>query len=338
MTETGEKKLTTERLTNMAFAFKQSGALLGAIELDLFSKCGTGGSTTEELAEEMGLSLTSTDKLVTACAALGLLIRRDGRCFNALDTDRYLVRGRPKYYGDYLLYQARSEYDVWKDLTPALRKPVLPSGMYHQMMSDPEIARGITVAGYNSSIAAGRKLTREFDFSPYRLFLDLGGGSGCYSIPACESNPGLEAVVFDFPNVIQVTREFIEQAGLTDRISTRPGDFTRDDLPQGADLVGVIGNLHAYAPDETARVVDRAFQAVSPGGGLLIIDYMLNEDKTGPLEPALRHLESAAYSSRGWVKTGAEVESYMRQAGAVDTMVTDFIPGSLTRVFGRRPA
>ena len=325
------RKLTTQGLTSMAFAFKQSGTLLTAIELDLFSKISQGAHTIPELGKSLDLPSSVADKLVTACTALGLIEKRNSAYYNSPEVDRYLVRGKERFYGDFLLFQARSEYDTWKNMTPALRQPVSPTGLYHTMMQDPEIARGITVAGYNSSIAAGRKLAREFDFSPYSLFLDLGGGSGCYSIPACERHRGLRA------NVTEVAEEFIAKAGLSDRISTQAGDFSADELPGGADLVGIIGNLHAYSPDETESVIKRAFQAVDPGGSLIVIDYMLNNERTGPLESALRHFESAAYSSKGWVKTPAEISEYMRRAGAIDIQTRDFIPGSLGLVTGKRP-
>ena len=65
---------------------------------------------------------------------------------------------------------------------------------------------------------------------------------------------------------------------------------------------------------------------------------MLNDDKTGPLEAALRHMESALSASKGWVKTEGQVADYFKQAGAVDVEVTDFIPGSMSLVTGRKPA
>ena len=171
----------------------------------------------------------------------------------------------------------------------------------------------------------------------YKKFLDLGGGSGCYSIPAVLGNPGLSAVVLDFPTVIKVTREFVAKAGVSDRITTVPGDFTVDKLPPGADLVGVIGNLHAYAMDETEFIIRKAFDAVTPGGALIVIDYMLNQNKTGPLEAALHHLGSAVTSSKGCVKSTKQMAALMRKAGAKSIEIHDFIPGSMSRVSGKKP-
>lgn len=334
---TKSSRLSTKKLTNMAFAYKQSGTIVAALEVGLFLKVSQGENTVEKAAKSMGLPVTIVDKLMTACTALGLLKKKGKNYFNSPEADRYLVKGNKKYYGDFLIHQAKAEYDNWKDLGAALRRPPEKKSMYHSMMQDEEFARKLTVAGYNSSIAAGYKLAREFDFSPYTLFLDLGGGSGCYSIPAVLSNPKLSAVVFDFPTVIKVTEEFVAQAGLSDRITTVPGDFTMDDLPKGADLVGIIGNLHAYSMDETEFVIKKAFDAVAPGGTLIVIDYMLNKNKTGPLEAALHHLGSVSTASKGCVKSTKEMSALMKKAGAKNIKINDFISGSMSRVTGKKP-
>jgi hypothetical protein len=332
-----KKKLTTAGLTNMAFAYKQSGTLIAALEIDLFTKIAQGANTVPELAGVLDLPEDPVDKLVTACTALGLLEKREGKYHNSPEVDRYLLRGTPKYYGDFLAHQAKSEYDSWKAVSAALKRSPAPRSRYQNMMKDADFARSLTVAGYNSSIAAGYKLAREFDFSKFSLFLDLGGGSGCYSIPAAEKNPKLRCIVFDFPTVLTVTREFIEKAGLSDRISTRPGDFTIDELPGDADVVGIIGNLHAYTLEETRAIVKRGFDALSPGGCMILIDYMLNDDKTGPLEAAFHHLAAVVTESKGVVKSRAEMCDCLKQAGAVDVAVSGFIPGSMDRVTGKRP-
>ena len=333
----GGGKLTTKNLTLMAFAFKQSGTLIAAIELDLFNRIDQGATTIPDLAGRLDLSPDRVDKLVTACTALGLLEKSSDAYHNSPEVDRYLIRGKPKYIGDWYVHQAKSEYDAWKDVAAAFKKSESSTGMYQDMMrDDADAIRAFTVAGYNSSIAAGYKLARNFDFSPYSLYLDLGGGSGCYSIPAVERNPNLRAVVFDFPLVCRVTEEFIDRAGLSARITTQPGDFIADTLPDGADLISIIGNLHAYTLEETESLINKVFHALMPGGAIIIIDYMLNEDKTGPVEAALYHLMSVTRFRRGWVKSVAEVSEFMKRAGAVDIEAREFIPGSTSLVTCRK--
>jgi len=328
------QKLTTQRLSEMAFGFRQSGTLMAAIELDLFTKMAEGPAEPAEVAEKIGIPTESVERFMIACAAIRLLEKRGDKYANAPDVQKYLVRGNPTYYGDWLLYECKDDYDDWKNIASVLRPP---KRNYKDMASDPEKARAFTISGYNSSISAGHKLAKEFDFSPYSLFLDLGGGSGCYSIAACSRYPHLRAIVYDQPNVCVVTEEFIAQAGLSDRIKIHTGDFFEDAFPRGADLVAYITPLQSYDRDEVQLLINKAFDVVEPGGAILVVDYMLNDDKTGPLEPAFYHLIGLSPVSGGRVNSGAEFCEYLRKAGFVDPEVDDFIPGMLGRVTAKKP-
>ena len=327
------QKLTTQRLNEMAFLFRNAGTLIAAIELKLFTKISEGATEPARVAEKIGISADSAERLMITCAALDLLEKRNDKYANAPDVERYLVIGSPTYFGDYLVWQAKEDYDKWKNLAGSLR---MKRGRY-DIMSDPEVARAFTIAGYNSSISAGHKLAKEFDFSRYSLFLDLGGGSGCYSIAAAIRHPQLRAIVFDQPNVVPVSEEFIAQAGLSDRIKTRGGNFLTDEFPRGADLIGYITPLQGYDIEDVQFLVKKAYDAVEPGGGILILDYMLNEDKTGPLVPAFFNLRALIEIDPGRVNSTAEFCEILSEVGFVDIKVSNFLPGSIWRVTGKKP-
>lgn len=332
------RKLTTQRINEMAFAFRHTGTLIAALELSLFTSVSEseGPAEPSDVAERIGMSAEAAERLMIACAALGLLEDRGGRYVNAPDVDRYLVRGRPTYFGDYLVYQAKNDYDGWKNIASRLKPP---KRTYHAMAADPQAARAFTVAGYNSSISLGHKLAKEFDFSGYSLFLDLGGGSGCYSIAAALRHPNLRAIVFDQPNVVIVAQEFIEKAGVSDRVTTSAGDFFDSEFPRGADLVSFITPLQAYGPEDVQFLINKAFDAVEPGGGILVLDYMMNEDKSGPLDSVFRHLGGIlSPTNPGYVNTAAEFSRYLARAGFVDVAANDrFLPGSVGMVTGSKP-
>jgi SAM-dependent methyltransferase len=315
----------------MALAFKQSGTLLAVNLFTTVAEAG-GPAGPAEIAGKIGIPTEPTERLMIACASLGLLEKRGSQYVNAADVEKYLVKGSPTNFGDYLVWQIKGEYDGWKNIASLLRPP---RGAYD--MSDPQTARALTVAGYQSSISAGHKLAREFDFSPYSLWLDLGGGSGCYSIAAALRYPHLRTIVFDQANVVVVAEEFIAQAGLSDRVKTHGGHFFQDEFPRGADLISYIGCLQAYEADDVQFVINKAFDAVEPGGGIIFIDYMLNDDKTGPLDPVFRHLTGASRTNPARVNSGAEVCEYLRKAGFVDMEVNEFIPGQMGRVTAKKP-
>lgn len=329
------QKLTTQRLMEKTLSFRQTGTIIAALEMELFTKLSEGPAEPAEIAEKIGIPVESAERLMIACAAIDVLEKTGGRYVNAPDVEKYLVKGNPTYFGDWLIYTVRTEYDGWKNIASRLRPP---RRGYYVTKDDPQAARAFTVAGYNSAISMAHKLAKEFNFSDHKLFLDLGGGSGAYSIAACQRHPDTKAIVFDFPNICTVAEEFIAQAGVSDRVKTQPGDFYNDELPRGADLIGYITPLQSYGKDDVQFLIKKAYDAVEPGGGIIILDYMLDDDKTGPMEPAFVHLTGGiSQTNPGRVNTGAEFCEYLSKAGFVDIEVSEFLPGHIGKVTGKRP-
>jgi hypothetical protein len=138
------------------------------------------------------------------------------------------------------------------------------------------------------------------------LFAQVARGADCYYLVAAQRHPALRAVVVDLPSVVEVTREFIASHGLSDRVSARAGDCTRDPLPAGADVMEMASNLPQY----------------------------VRESLQGP---ALRGLAEALWGSTGIAHLVGECRGYFERAGARDVAAHELVPGVLTRVTGRRP-
>ncbi len=342
MTEDFTRDMKTERMTDIALAFKQSGAILAAIELALFTHIARGAGTVDEIAAAIGIDAEKADRLLTACKSMRLVREVDGRHENFSDVQRYLVKDSRTYFGDYLGYMVHRDYSAWEHITGNLTAVADTNEddarTYVSVMQNPAEARRFTEAGYEASIGLGHKLAKEFDFSKFRRWLDLGGGSGCYAIAACERHRGVRVTVLDQPNVIAVAREYIEKHGLTDRIDTTPGDFFGAPYPTGYDLASYITPLQGYMPDKVIAALSKAREALEPGGTILVLDYMLKDDKTGPLDPAFVNLfgiRQGRYLGR--VNTGAEWADFLREAGYVDPEYRWFTPHQLGLVTARKP-
>jgi cyclopropane fatty-acyl-phospholipid synthase-like methyltransferase len=332
-----EERLTTQRLNDMGLAFMQAGTLLGAIELGLFDALAEGPLTPVEVGRRLGLSEERAEKLITACAALELVERDGERVANAADVDRFLVRGKPSYFGDYLVHFGKGSFPGWSRVAEHLSSQETSEGRYYDLTQDAAEARSLTEAGYTGSQGTARRMARRFDFSPYHHLLDLGGGSGVYSIEACRQNPELRATVFDAPNVCVVAREFIEKAGLANRIDTVGGDFTRDPLPSGADVVLLCGNLHAYDSDTANHVIRKAYDVLPSGGGMILCDYMINAERTGPAVSAFLSVSLCFRGGAGKVHDAHEFRAYLEAAGFRVEKVEEFVPGSLGWATARKP-
>lgn len=325
----------TTRLQRLARAYCESAVLYAALDLDLFTHVARGADSEAALAAALGISPLNTERIVTACTALGLLEREGERLRNAPDVARFAVRGEAGYAGPWLNF-TRPDVPDWFRLSERLRDPAPPTPLGKYAGLTVAQARAYHEATYSIGMGAGRRFARQVNLGGRQRLLDLGGGSGAYSIQATAANPGLRAVVFDLPPVAEVAREFIAANGAAERVEAMAGDFTRDAFPTDCDVVVMASNLPIYNEETIQLVVRKAHDALLPGGEMHLVGEMLDDDRRGPRDPALWGLSEAIHGSAGKAHTVGQVQGYFRTAGFQDVAATPFVPGVLTRVSGRK--
>jgi SAM-dependent methyltransferase len=330
-----QQRLDTTRLQKMAQAYWESAALMAAVELEVFTAIAHGHDTVSAAARAVGLSERNAERLLTALAAMTLLDRTGERFTNAPDVQRFLVKDGERYAGPWILF-TKPRWEAFGKLSEHLRRREENHlGQYTEFSVDD--ARRYHAATYSIGMGAARLFSRSVDLTGRRLMLDLGGGSGAYSIVATKTYPGLKAIVLDLPPVVVVAQEYIARNDAADRVSAMPGDFTKTEFPKGADVVVMASNLPQYEPDLIRLVVAKAFAAMAPGGEMHLIGETLHDDRRGPLSAALWGLNEAIQGSTGVAHTEGEVTGYLREAGFTQVTVHPFVPGVLSRVTGRKP-
>ena len=332
MTETPQK-LDTVRLQDISYAYRQSAVLNAAIELELFTKISEGITTRPEIATALDISATNAERLLVACEAIGLVLNDGDHYTNAPDVERFLVKGEKRCAGPWMRMATRG-WQEWGDLNRYLKSKDAPRvlGNYEEFSVDD--ARAYHQSTYSIGMGAGRRFAKQCDLSKRTRILDLGGGSGCYCITAAQAYPDIQAIVFDLPPMTVIAGEFIEQHGLSDRIQVQPGDFTKDEFPRNVDVVIMASNLPQYNHEIIQGVVNKAFDALLPGGEMHLIGETLNDDGDGNISPAMWGMNEAILGSTGIAHSESEVAGYLRSAGFADVAVNEFIPGSLSRVVG----
>jgi hypothetical protein len=323
------------------WAFK---TLAAAHELDLFSRLsGTAGTTSAALAAELGIEPRPADMLLTGCAALGLLEKREGRYVNSPLAEEFLVRGRPYYFGGFVLMLDQRLYPGWGRLTEAIRTnrpttwdPVVQDSLFDG--EDPELLAVFWEAMHSLSTFTARELGRAVDLGDARRLLDVGGGSAAYDIELCRLHPDLTATVYYLPQVVDIAAGKIKEADLDGRIETVAGDFFADaTLPGGHDTVLLSMILHDWA-EERCRTILRKCRAALPSGGRLVISELLVDDeRTGPPAAALMSLNMLV-ETEGRNYTPAEYEGWLADLGFEDVHTVRFeAPGANGAVIGRKP-
>lgn len=325
--------MTPGVLRELINAFQQSRVLLTAYELGLFTALGGAARSSSEVASALECEPRATDRLLNALVAMGFLTKRSGRFANGAFVARYLVRGAPDYMSG-LMHSAHL-WKTWSTLTDAVRagRSVAPraTGEAAERWREAFIA-----AMHWRGAQQAPDVVRMIDLAGVTRVLDVGAGSGAFAMAFARARTDLRATVFDLADIVPITRRYVEQEGMTDRIVIVTGDLTRDELPRGFDLVFLSAIVHSFPPDENRRLLQKAARALDPGGRVVVQDFLMNEDRTGPLAPALFALNMLVGTPAGDTFTESEIRAWMTEAGlgAIERRDTPF---GASLVIGRLP-
>jgi ubiquinone/menaquinone biosynthesis C-methylase UbiE len=205
------------------------------------------------------------------------------------------------------------------------------------MSQNPEEQRIFTEAMHSFSIQSGKAVAEAFDFSPYKELLDVGGGSGAYCIEAARRHPHLRAKVFDIPAALEIGREKIAEAGLSDRIETHSGDFFNQELPKGSDVILLSMILHDWTPEKNRAILRKCFDALPPAGALIVSELMMDDDKGGPVPAALMSL-NMLIETEGRNYTWSEYTSWLKEIGFIEIKrIPVQSPGANGLLIGHKP-
>lgn len=276
----------------------------------------------DDLCLGLGLRERAFVVLSTALKALGLLAESVDGVVSLTDLAReHLVPGGEFDVGGYVGLAAESPGVVemverLKTGRPAGAEADGPGAAFiyreglESAMEREATARHLTLSLAGRARNVAPVLADRYPLDGARRLLDVGGGSGIYSIAWLRKHRGLQAVVWDRPEVLKVAAEMAEAFGVADRLELAAGDMFRDPVPEGADVVLLSNVLHDWDVPECRALVGRCASALPAGGRLLVHDVFLNDALDGPLPVALysaslfRLTEGRAYSAgeyRGWL-------------------------------------
>lgn len=289
---------------------------------NLFGRLAEQPMTSDDLGKALGLAERPTAVLVTALRAIGMLsMDTEARLGLTPLAQEHLLPGAAFDVGDYVGLAANSPGVV--ALVERLRtnRPADAGGgvafIYREgvasAMEEEASARHFTLAlaGRAKNVApllAGRVGLPDGT----RLLLDVGGGTGIYSIAFLERYPDLRAIVVDRPEVLKVAQEMSQAYGVADRLETRAGDMFRDSLPT-ADVVLLSNILHDWDVPECRTLIKRASSVLRPGGALMIHDVFLNDALDGPMPIAL-YSAALFCLTEGRAYSAAEYRSWLLEA------------------------
>ncbi|WP_051564463.1 methyltransferase [Desulfovermiculus halophilus] len=296
--------------------FMSSRTLLTACELDLFTALDRTPDTAPGLAESLGVDPRALTRILDCLVTLNFLTKSPAQIYQPASAGRLLSSDHEETVLPMAKHLAHT-WNNWHYLTETVRRGENPH-QQHVTNLDPKEQRSFIGAMHVVGRELSRDIAAEYDASFAGSLLDIGGGSGVYTTAFLQANPGLRAAVFDLEQVIPLTRQFIAEHGLEDRVDFVAGDFYLHELPSGFDLALLSAIIHQNSRQENRDLYRKVYKALNPGGRLLIRDHIMDEDRTKPGAGAMFALNMLVNTRGGDTYTFAEVHDDLQQAGFVD--------------------
>jgi len=327
------EEITPEPIMNIMWGRWAFSVLYTSVELEIYTKISQGINTSKQIADKLNSKEEGVKRLLNACVALKLLIKDKETYANSPESNQFLVKDRPAYYGDMIIMNGkRNSLNNLKDaiLTGSPTKESLK-----KRMENIEQAKIFTRAMHNNAVGPAIALSKKFDFSKYKKLLDLGGGSGAFSITLTKQYPNLTAIVFDLEKVCEVAKEYIEKTNSKDKVKTIVGDFFSDKFPKDIDIVLLSQIMHSWSIEENKKLLKKVYDSLPKEGAVIINEFLLDEDKTGPLYPTLFALNMFVQSAGGNSYTKSEVKNMLKEVG-FHYLETIHLTGPITSIIAKK--
>ena len=329
MTAREKSGMLPDRLDQMIRGYMPSRCILTALELDIFTAAGDGANA-EQIGTRVGANARAVGMLLNALVALGLLSKSGDDYRNTAESARFFVQGSKDNHRNGLLHSANI-WHRWSTLTNAVR-----SGTRIPISGDdtPEWTRNFIAGMQRNAKDRAPLVVKSLGTAGVRRILDLGGGSGAYSIAFAKAGPDVHCEILDIPEVVPLTAEYVSQAGVLAQVSLRAGDMLQDDFGSGYDIIMLNAICHMFSEEQNRDIFRRAHQALAPNGRLVVQDFVLSPDKTGPQHAALFSLNMLVATDAGASYTEFEYTQWMKATKFTDVCRIN-LPGPCDLIVGR---
>jgi precorrin-6B methylase 2 len=306
-------KITEESILELARGFMASRVLLSGAELDFFTLLAKKPLTAEEVAMASKTQLRGTVILLDALSALGVMVKKAERYHTEPSVAPLLSATAPDSILPMVLHMGMV-WQNWSQITDIVLGKVTPALETNGALAKNNRKAFIGAMHVIASKAAP-EVVAAINPAKARRLLDIGGGSGTYTLAMLGAMPEMKATLFDLPPVIQMARDRIRTADMLDRVELVAGDFYKDELPSGHDLALLSAIIHQNSHEQNELLYAKIYRALDSGGRLVVRDHVMSPDRTQPLEGALFALNMLAGTEWGRTYTFDEIKEGLATAG-----------------------
>lgn len=310
---------TPDRIMQLMNGYWATGILGAAASHALFTHLEAGADTAATLAARAEISERGAQTLLDGLVSLGLVELGEGRYRNTAEATAFLVEGRPGSLSGFAKLKL-AQFGVMADLPEVVRAGGPLKDPAVEVADNPHWAEVVpAIAAQSAPAARLAAQTLRLAEAGEISILDVGGGSGIYSAIWLEVNPAARATQLDWAPINAIARRLVAERGVADRFTCVDGDFhTTAFAPASYDVAVYSHIAHQEGPEDNIAVLTRLRDALRPGGTLVVCDFVVDDDRSGPPFPLVFASEMLLKSARGGSWRRADYRDWLTKAGFAD--------------------
>lgn len=329
-----ENPPTPERIMQLATGCWATSILGTAVNFEVFNHLAAGGATPGELANLAAISERGARTLLDGLLALELVELHEGSYRNAPEAAAFLVEGQPGCISGFAQFMF-ADMDSWSGLSEAVRTGAPVKDTTADTVENPMWEKLVpSIASLAVPVAMTAAEALELAKAGEISILDVGGGSGIYSVIWLGLNPAARSTQLDWAPVNRIARRLVAQHGVDDRFSCIDGDFHTTDFGTGYDIAVYSNIAHQEGPEDNVAIFAKVRGALKDGGTLVISDYVVDDDRSGPRYALTFAGEMLLKSWHGTTWRQADYRTWLTKAG-FDDVTFQPTPSPATLIFAK---
>ncbi|HXG30977.1 MAG TPA: class I SAM-dependent methyltransferase [Thermodesulfobacteriota bacterium] len=290
--------------------------LNSALELGVFDAIYKGAHDIKDIAREIEASQRGTRILLDALAVIGFIRKKDCKYHLTSESESFLVSGKPTCLSDFIMLHGENTRLLWSSLSKAVRSG---RGIEYENPGKGEfyrrLASGLFVLNYPLAWRLVRILLMD-KIVRYLNILDVAAGSAPWSIAMAEANPDSLVTAIDLPEVLEITRGYVERHGLEKRFRYVASDINRSNFGEERYDIAVLGNIcHSLGEEGSERLFSRLYTCLKDRGEIIVIDTIVDEEREESFFPLLFALVMLLNTPNGDTFTFSQFKRWLLSAG-----------------------
>ncbi|HHB92133.1 MAG TPA: methyltransferase domain-containing protein [Thioploca sp.] len=328
------------KIYDLTLNFWNSAVIRAGVKLNLFNLLEKKALSSVEVSHHIKASNPRfIQAFLDACAILGLLEKEEDKFTNSAISNEFLVPHQPKYLGDYVCH-ITNYWHTWGKLDTLLLEGRTELPFENGFIDTSTYWADYMKAQHNRAMMGqGAKLVENVNLNGKQKLLDLGGGTGSYSVALCAANPQLKSIIVDQKEPLELARKIVDENNLANQITLVEDDFNTIELDNDYDAVLISGVIVIQSEKENRHVLHRAYNALSSGGLIIVQDFMRidNNPSRQFLDTMMDLYLLLGFSPNAGNRSGNKVASWLKDTGFINIKQIP-LPTQLALILAEKPA